>query len=177
MLIETKCPIWLYPIVSHNATTIWERWYSNLADGSINPGQMTSFNHYALGAVADWLHGSVGGISPLEPGWRKIKVRPVPGGNVTSAIVSFDGPYGLVACEWKLKDDKTFSMKLTVPPSCSAVVTLPSELTQDWSVAPEKSREVHSGIHEFACKFEAAEWPPKPIVAIDQSLPPDTIAG
>ena len=46
------------------ATTIWERWDSLLPDGSVNPGGMTSFNHYALGAVADWLHRRVAGLAP-----------------------------------------------------------------------------------------------------------------
>ena len=55
LLLERECPSWLYP-VTMGATTIWERWDSMLPDGSINPGQMTSFNHYALGAVADWMH-------------------------------------------------------------------------------------------------------------------------
>ena len=55
MLMEKECPSWLYPITM-GATTVWERWDSMLPDGSINPGEMTSFNHYALGAVADWMH-------------------------------------------------------------------------------------------------------------------------
>ena len=67
------------------ATTIWERWDSMLPDGSINPGEMTSFNHYAFGAVADWMHRSVGGLAPLEPGYRRILVAPQPGGGLTWA--------------------------------------------------------------------------------------------
>ena len=54
------------------ATTVWERWDSMLPDGSINPGEMTSFNHYALGAVADWLHRTVAGLAPAAPGYREI---------------------------------------------------------------------------------------------------------
>ena len=57
------------------ATTIWERWDSMLPDGTVNPGQMTSFNHYALGAVADWIHRTIGGIAPLEPGMRRCSSR------------------------------------------------------------------------------------------------------
>ncbi len=58
------------------ATTVWERWDSMLPDGSINPGEMTSFNHYALGAVADWMHRTVAGIAPLEPGYGQVLLRP-----------------------------------------------------------------------------------------------------
>ncbi len=61
--LERSCPSWLYP-VTMGATTIWERWDSLLPDGSVNPGQMTSFNHYAFGAVADWLHRTVAGLAP-----------------------------------------------------------------------------------------------------------------
>lgn len=177
MLLETRCPSWLYPIVSHNATTTWERWDSMLPDGRINPGTMTSFNHYALGAVADWLHGTVAGISPMEPGWRRIRVRPVPGGNLTSAKASFESPYGRVASEWTWDVEGSFKMTLTVPPSCSAMVTLPTELRDDYGTGEEMSRTVCSGIHHFECHFIAGEWPPKPMVAGNQPMPPDTIAG
>jgi alpha-L-rhamnosidase len=147
-----------------------------LHDGTINPGQMTSFNHYALGAVADWLHGSVGGISPLEPGWKVVKVRPVPGGNVTSAEVSFDGPYGLVSCSWKLEGNGHFTMTLVVPPNSTAVVTLPSEIYNSVSDEDETSRQVGSGRHHFMCSYVAAAWPPKAIVAANQPPANEDIA-
>ncbi|RKK80775.1 hypothetical protein BFJ71_g15823 [Fusarium oxysporum] len=175
MLLETNCPSWLYPVVHMGATTIWERWDSMLPDKSINPGSMTSFNHYALGAVADWLHVSVGGISPLEPGWRVVRVRPVPGGNIKNARVSFDGPYGWIACEWVLDGDR-FNMSLTVPPNTSAMVTLPSDLRTDYNIGDEVTHEVYSGKHTFSCVFKTAQWPPKPTVARYMSMPPDSIA-
>jgi alpha-L-rhamnosidase len=160
MLLQKHCPGWLYPVVSHNATTIWERWDSMLPDGRINPGEMTSFNHYALGAVADWLHTSVGGISPQEPGWKVIRVRPVPGGNMSSAKASFDGPYGLVESSWTLQGNN-FRLTIRVPPNCTAVVTLPSELRKDFREQDEVTRMVGSGSHEFICEYEAGEWPAK----------------
>ena len=58
-----------------------------LPDGTINPGQMTSFNHYALGAVADWMHRSIGGIAPLEPGYSQVLIAPQPGGDIHWARV------------------------------------------------------------------------------------------
>ena len=73
LLSRPACPSWLYS-VTMGATTIWERWDSMLPDGSINPGEMTSFNHYALGAVADWLHRSVAGLAPTAPGYREIHI-------------------------------------------------------------------------------------------------------
>ena len=86
LLTETACPSWLYP-VTMGATTVWERWDSLLPDGSVNPGEMTSFNHYALGSVADWMQQTIGGISPDAPGYRRIRFSPVPGRGVTLRCV------------------------------------------------------------------------------------------
>ncbi|TLD18549.1 hypothetical protein PspLS_10270 [Pyricularia sp. CBS 133598] len=172
MLLETSRPSWMYPL-SMGATTVWERWDSMLPDGSINPGHMTSFNHYALGSVADWLHGTVGGIAPLEPGWKVIKVRPVPGGNLTAAEVGFDGPYGWVGCKWKLEHEnhadtarvgRLFEMELVVPPNSTAMVTLPSELRSDPVQEQEPNRMVGPGKHTFSCVYNVGEWPPKRIM-------------
>ena len=67
LLLQRECPSWLYAITM-GATTIWERWDSMLPDGSINPGQMTSFNHYAFGAIAHWMHQTIGGFAHWSPG-------------------------------------------------------------------------------------------------------------
>ena len=93
LLTQRECPSWLYP-VTMGATTIWERWDSMLPDGSINPGDMTSFNHYALGAVADWLHRTVAGLALSSPGYRTFTVAPRPGGGLTHASTAHQTPYG-----------------------------------------------------------------------------------
>ena len=103
ILLERECPSWLYP-VTMGATTIWERWDSMLPDGSINPGEMTSFNHYALGAVADWMHRVVGGLSPAEPGYARVLIAPQPGGSLTWAATSLETPHGTVAVRWETGD-------------------------------------------------------------------------
>ncbi len=105
LLMERDCPSWLYP-VTMGATTVWERWDSMLPDGTINPGQMTSFNHYALGAVADWMHRVVGGVAPLEPGYASVLVAPQPGGGLTEAETSLDTPHGRVRVRWTLAGDE-----------------------------------------------------------------------
>jgi alpha-L-rhamnosidase len=151
MLLETKCPSWLYPITM-GATTMWERWDSMLPDGTINPGEMTSFNHYALGAVASWLHSVVGGISSIEPGWKKIRFEPVPGGTLTNAKVKYLSPYGLVESEWSIQNG-TFSLNIAVPPNTTAQVKLPAEQEQ-------KVHHVGSGSHSFSVKYDAPDWPP-----------------
>ncbi len=98
LLLQRTCPSWLYP-VTMGATTIWERWDSMLPDGSINSGEMTSFNHYALGAVVDWMHRTIGGIAPLEPGYRRVRIAPRPGGGLTWASTSLETVHGLVSSQ------------------------------------------------------------------------------
>jgi alpha-L-rhamnosidase len=106
------------------ATTIWERWDSMLPDGAINPGEMTSFNHYALGAVADWMHRTVGGIAPASPGYCAITIAPRPGGGITQCHTRHLTPYGPVQCEWQIVDD-LFEMNISIPPNTTARIFLP----------------------------------------------------
>nr|BFF14968.1 hypothetical protein GCM10025699_62710 [Microbacterium flavescens] len=101
MVLERSCPSWLYT-VDMGGTTIWERWDSMLPDGTVNPGEMTSFNHYALGAVADWLHSTVAGLAPAAAGWRRVRFAPRPGGGLTHASGRHISPYGEVSSEWRV---------------------------------------------------------------------------
>jgi alpha-L-rhamnosidase len=126
------------------ATTIWERWDSLLPDGSVNPGEMTSFNHYALGAVADWLHRSVGGLALAAPGYRHLDVRPRPGGGLTHARAQHLTPYGLAECAWKIEAGQ-IEVVVVVPPNMTATVTLPGNDT--------KPIEVGSGRHHWSSPY------------------------
>nr|WP_296071743.1 glycoside hydrolase family 78 protein [uncultured Actinoplanes sp.] len=123
LLLQTGCPSWLYP-VTMGATTVWERWDSMLPDGSINPGEMTSFNHYALGAVADWLHRRVAGLAPAAPGYRRIEVRPLPTSRLTAARARLLTPYGESSVAWQRADGE-FRLEVRVPVGATAVVHLP----------------------------------------------------
>ncbi|MCP1415570.1 glycoside hydrolase family 78 protein [Paenarthrobacter sp. A20] len=124
LLLEKECPSWLYAVLQ-GGTTIWERWDSMLPDGNINPGEMTSFNHYALGSVADWMHRTIGGLAPAEPGYRKILIRPCPGGALTSASTRHLTPYGLAEVAWELNGNE-LSINALVPTGTTAVVHLPT---------------------------------------------------
>lgn len=170
MLLETGCPSWIYPI-TQGATTIWERWDSMLPDGRVNPGEMTSFNHYALGSVATWMHAVIGGVSPGDldekargdggGGWKRFRVQPRPGGDVTSAKVDFLSRYGQVSCCWELvAAGSRFKMELIVPPNSTAVVILPdAEKTSD-----DRGKVVGSGRYHFECAFkQPGPWPPQPL--------------
>ncbi|SEQ09912.1 family 78 glycoside hydrolase catalytic domain [Microlunatus flavus] len=130
LLLQRECPSWLYP-VTMGATTVWERWDSMLPDGTINPGQMTSFNHYALGAVVDWLHRTVAGLAPLEPGYARVLVAPQPGGGLTWARTSLETARGRVAVAWTRTDDGGLDLDVVLPEGVSGVVRLPGEADRE----------------------------------------------
>ncbi|GHF53797.1 alpha-L-rhamnosidase [Amycolatopsis bartoniae] len=127
LLLEKSCPSWLYP-VTMGATTIWERWDSLLPDGSVNPGEMTSFNHYALGAVADWMHRRLAGLAPAAPGYRRITVDPVLSPALAHAAARHVTPYGEAAVAWRRSDGRV-ELEVTVPPGTRATVHLPGGST------------------------------------------------
>ena len=143
LLTQRECPSWLYP-VTMGATTIWERWDSLLPDGSVNPGQMTSFNHYAFGAVADWLHRTIGGLAPAAPGYRHLDVRPCPGGGLTRARARHITPYGAAECAWAIEAGQ-IEVVVVVPPNATASVTLPG--------GNATSIEVGSGTHRWSYPY------------------------
>lgn len=123
LLFQRERPSWLYP-VSMGATTVWERWDSLLPDGSVNPGQMTSFNHYALGAVATWLHESLAGMSAAEPGYRRIRFAPFFAEQLDWAAARIVTASGEAGIRWT-RDGTSVTVKLDVPQRCSAVLCLP----------------------------------------------------
>lgn len=150
MLQESKAPSWLYAVLM-GSTTMWERWDSMLPDGKINPGEMTSFNHYALGSVAAFMHNVIGGLVPLEAGWKKIRIQPQPGGTLTSANTRHISPYGEVSCEWEIRGDKLY-VSVVVPPNTTASVILPGI-----------KEELGSGRKEYIVDYKQDErWPPQP---------------
>ena len=126
LLLERGCPSWLYP-VTMGATTIWERWDSMLPDGTINPGEMTSFNHYALGAVADWMHRVVAGLA-FDPLTRVITVAPEPGGTLTHARARLETPYGSAESSWR-REGSSVVVDAVVPAGLTGHVVLPDGQT------------------------------------------------
>lgn len=157
LLMQTECPSWLYP-VTMGATTVWERWDSLLPDGSVNPGEMTSFNHYALGAVADWLHRTVAGLAPATPGYRKLRIAPVPLASLAHASARHVTAYGEAEVSW-VREDGALRVRAAVPANTSADVVLPGR-------APF---EVGSGRHEWA--IDAPPDPAlRPLAGVGASL-------
>ncbi len=149
LLLQRRCPSWLYP-VTMGATTIWERWDSMRPDGTVNPGEMTSFNHYALGAVVDWLHRRVAGLGQASPAYRILEIHPLPGCGLTSARARLRTPYGIAESGWAW-DAGTLTVSIAVPPGTTARVSLPG---QDGDPV-----EVDSGHHNWAYRYDLPTLP------------------
>jgi alpha-L-rhamnosidase len=127
LLLQDTYPSWLYPIKAHGATTIWERWDSMKPDSTFQDPGMTSFNHYAYGAVGDWMYRTIGGIDTEEfdgAGYKQSVIKPELGGGLTFAKTSLDTPYGKISSDWRL-DSNTFTLQVEVPANTSASVILP----------------------------------------------------
>ena len=142
LLLQEECPSWLYP-VTMGATTMWERWDSMLPDGTINPGEMTSFNHYAFGAVATWLHRVVAGLAPAAPGHSRVRIAPRPPAiGLTFAETALDSRQGRIATGWSVEDG-VLRVVATIPEGVTAEVSLPSGF----------AAEVGAGVHEWSEPF------------------------
>jgi alpha-L-rhamnosidase len=125
LLNREQYPSWLYPVKT-GATTIWERWDGQKPDGSFQDRGMNSFNHYAYGAIGEWMYRVMAGIEIDEaaPGYKHILVQPQPGGGFTRVKASHNTMYGRVVSEWTLSDDK-FELVVEVPANTRATVRLP----------------------------------------------------
>ncbi len=123
LLFRTEYPSWLYP-VTRGATTIWERWDGIKPDSTFQDPGMNSFNHYAYGAIGEWLYQEVAGIEADAPGYDEIRIAPHPGDTLSHARAFLDTGYGRVASDWE-RDDGEFRLKVTIPANTQATVRLP----------------------------------------------------
>jgi len=127
LLMQDTYPSWLYP-VTMGATTIWERWDGIKPDGSFQTPGMNSYNHYAYGAIGEWMYQNISGINadPLAPGYKRIKIKPILGGGLTEASGSLETYYGTIKSAWKY-EGKYLKQQITVPVNTRAEVYLLSE--------------------------------------------------
>lgn len=139
LLLQETYPSWLYP-VKMGATTIWERWDGIKPDGSFQNITMNSFNHYAYGAIGDWMYRAVAGINSVEsaPGYKEIVIAPKPGGGLKNASASLETLYGKVSSAWKIEGNKTV-FDIVIPPNTTAKIILPNAT----------SSVVGSGVYHF----------------------------
>jgi len=131
LLQQTDYPSWLYQITK-GATTVWEHWDGIKEDGSFWSRDMNSFNHYAYGAIGDWLYSVVAGIDTDKenPGYRHIIIKPFPGDGLTFARASLQSMYGEIKSEWE-KTSTDMKLHVTIPPNATATVILPDALLKN----------------------------------------------
>lgn len=141
-LCNEECPSWLYE-VKVGATTVWERWDALNDDGACamgddGTGGMVSFNHYAFGAVGDFLYRRIAGIEAVDGGYKSFRIQPLVGGGLTSVSATVDSPYGEIQSAWENKDG-AFVLRVKVPVSTSCTVVMPSGTTY----------RLENGVYEF----------------------------
>ncbi len=161
MVLRREAPSWLYQ-VDRGATTVWERWDAILPDGSIHTGEMDtregdsmlSFNHYAYGAMIDWVYRTVAGLAPDQddPGYRTVHVAPRPAAGIDHASAEIETRLGRLAIDWRLGDDG-FEAELVVPFGARAVLDLPvtgsSTVTVNGLAGPDAPAELTHGSHRI----------------------------
>ncbi|MFI2650967.1 family 78 glycoside hydrolase catalytic domain [Micromonospora fulviviridis] len=127
LLLNDTYPSWGYEI-GKGATTVWERWNSIMPDGSFGDVSMNSFNHYAYGAVGDWMYRTIAGIQPDpgNPGYTHLTFAPQPGGGLTSARASYRAAQGIIGSDWSLDGRGDMRLRLTVPGNTTATVRIPA---------------------------------------------------
>ncbi|MGL6269334.1 MAG: alpha-L-rhamnosidase C-terminal domain-containing protein, partial [Chitinophagaceae bacterium] len=131
LLLQETYPSWLYP-VKMGATTIWERWNGIKPDGSFESPSMNSFNHYAYGAIGDWMYRVVAGLdTDIDgPGYKRIVINPHVGGNLTQASASLETYYGKVSSAWKIGNE-ILELTVIIPANTKATVHIPTSSPAD----------------------------------------------
>lgn len=138
MLLQTENPSWLYSVIQ-GATTIWERWDSYTLDKGFGPASMNSFNHYAYGAVGEWMYRNMAGIQydEKESGFKHFFLKPefdrrdqLPEGQerMTSVSASYTSNYGIIKSNWNISESKRFDYECTIPPNTTATLQFPSDV-------------------------------------------------
>ncbi len=162
LLTQDTFPSWLFS-VKQGATTIWERWDGWTPGKGFQDAGMNSFNHYSLGSCGEWLYDTVAGIgwNPEAPGYRRLILRPQPGGGLSHAEATRRTMYGTVKSAWRV-DGKRLTLDVTIPANVTARMILPTgdaasileggnPLEGNPTVAPgETAFDVGSGSYQFS---------------------------
>jgi len=126
LLLKDDFPSWLYQVKA-GATTIWEHWDGIKPDGSMWSPDMNSFNHYAYGAVGEWLYRTVAGMEADEtaPGFKHIVISPLPGGGLSWMDARYQSIYGDIAVNWQAQKGRVV-LTFRIPANTTATVKLPA---------------------------------------------------
>jgi len=146
---QTEYPSWNYPILQGDATTMWERWNSYTKEHGFGDAGMNSFNHYAYGAIGEWMYASIAGldVDVQKPGFKHIIVAPHPGGQLTWAKMTLQTRYGRAVSEWRIQG-KTIVYSIEIPPNTTATLRLPGV----------KSKTVGAGKYSFKGKVTSIAY-------------------
>lgn len=152
LLLQHECPSWLYS-VDQGATTMWERWNSYTLEGGFSKSiEMNSFNHYAYGAVGEWMFRYMAGIAPdyQAPGFSHINLKPSfdPQKRITDVEAMFLSNYGPVKVNWTYGKEDSYSYNVTVPANATATLTLPLEGDQTIYEGGEMAKDAE-GIEDY----------------------------
>lgn len=131
LFMNQDFPSWLYA-VNMGATTVWERWNSVLADGTMNPDGMNSLNHYSIGAIMEWAYHNLLGIAAHDPGYQQVTLAPQFDYRLNQISGHFDSPYGRLAVQYQIETDRkhTIRLAITVPVGMTVNVKLPRSAGQ-----------------------------------------------
>lgn len=139
IFLQEKFPSWLH-CVNLGATTIWERWNSLLDDGSISGTGMNSLNHYAYGSVANFVVRNIAGLTPLEPGYRRVKIAPNPDARLKEAELCYFSASGKYVANWKVCEDGKLAVHIEIPFDCEALLKLPES---------DEEKQLTAGTYDF----------------------------
>jgi alpha-L-rhamnosidase len=149
LLLNEDYPSWGHAI-RMGATTLWERWNGIGPDGGFGPVEMNSYNHYANGAVGDWMFQHLGGLQMLAPGYQRVRIAPLTSHPALDhAQASLRTPYGLLRSEWQ-RSDSSLRLTVEVPMGTEAEIWLPC-------AAPSAAREGGQAAAR-AAGVRSAEW-------------------
>ncbi len=156
LLLNEEYPGWLYE-VKLGATTVWERWNSLLADGTISGTSMNSMNHYSYGSVLEWMFRHAAGIDSIDdaPGFRQARIAPVLNRRLGSMEASYNSASGVYACRWELKDREHVTLSVEVPFNCSALLCLPLAPQEIYG---DKANPVFADVREGVCYLQAGSY-------------------
>jgi alpha-L-rhamnosidase len=164
-LLETnEFPSWGYSI-EQGATSIWERWDGFVKGRGFQGAGMNSFNHYAFGAIGEWMYENILGIQPdtVSVGFTHFILKPLPGGTLTWAKGSYNSISGLIEAGWK-KEGSRFEYNFSIPPNTSATVYIPSKSESNFKVNgiknghPELKIKPSFSNGRVVCEFPAGKW-------------------
>ena len=164
LFLREKYPGWLYE-VKMGATTVWERWNSVLPDGHMSDTGMNSLNHYAYGAIMEWVFGDAAGLSPVKAGFRSARLTPHPDPRLKTLDFAYESAVGRWRSAWQVTGDNSFDWQVTVPFGAEAELVLPEAevagFAPEWEYTDgAMTCTVGAGEYAMHITFKRAPWQP-----------------